>query len=1172
MHLGQIDLPDELLEAHRREDLVIFAGAGISRPRPSGLPDFRALVGEIEAASGTKRERHEAFDAFLGRLERGGFSVRREVERRIGRPDSRPNRLHRAIVRLFTHPGSVRIVTTNFDRHLSSAACERWSGVQEFVAPALPPGENFRGIVYLHGAIDSDPKGLVLTDTDFGVAYLTKGFARRFLVELFQRNYVLFIGFSHSDTVLNYLARGLPPGTQRYALASTKDTTRWETLGIIPITYPMRVRREIAISRCLEAWGRENSMRISDHAQEVQELVRRGPVGMDPESRDYLLARIRDPDTTHLFCREARDPRWLGWLANVPEFEALFLRDTQDDEVTRELASWFAERFTVDHAREALVAVGRRGGRMSPSLWVAVAAHLWREHPEPHVLKSWVPHLLGHAPERTHDFLDYLLHAARPGQDDDVALLLFDFLTEPRPTAKVLPGVFTEDGQDQADIEVKARGNAYWLTKSFEAVFKPRIDSFAHDLLAMATKHLERARQLQGPAADRDPLSLRRSAIEPHEQDADSRKDWSDVLVDAARESVEWAIAQDRSLAQTYVGLWERARAPLLQRLAVHCVRRADWLRPDQKLDWLLKRGWLFAAPLHHEVYRLLAETYPLAGSHTRARLLTAIDKGPDGEPYSNHPELPDRVRFELLDWLATHSPDDENVRRARDAILDHHPDWQPREHPDFLLWMDEGDWLEPGTPSVRDVLALDLQDPAVLSRLLSDRSAGEETDWFSNPRRSLLEAVAAACREHPRWGLRLAKELARRSEWEADLWRAVIDGWNDGPLELAGWREVLELLRDHPAKAVHASPIARLLEQAVRGRPPRIPVELMHLSDTVALDLLNALDGDGGVSPARDWLTEAINEPAGQLMIYFLRSLELRGASRQLPRHLRQVFQKAVEGPTRRDALAACVLASQLHFLYGRDRDWTIGVVLPQMHWDRDAARAQQMWHGFLTRGRPNPGLVEDLLPAYVSVFGHIEELGELAGRFTEHLALVAFLTGEDPLAQGWLNSFVRKASEESIAGWTHHMTFRLRAMEAADRREAWRHWIAKYWRQRNEGSPRALREREAKELVPWALEMEEDFEEAVELACAGPRAGAPESIFYPRFREGGHASRHPAAAARLLAHVLAGEDRPFWECDEASEIAMAAARSGQADPNDLRAILDQLLRLQCPGADSLA
>lgn len=51
----------------------------------------------------------------------------------------------------------------------------------------------------------------MLTDSDFGRAYLTEGWAPIFLHKLFERYAALFIGYSHKDPIKNYLGRGLPP-------------------------------------------------------------------------------------------------------------------------------------------------------------------------------------------------------------------------------------------------------------------------------------------------------------------------------------------------------------------------------------------------------------------------------------------------------------------------------------------------------------------------------------------------------------------------------------------------------------------------------------------------------------------------------------------------------------------------------------------------------------------------------------------------------------------------------------------------------------------------------------------------------------------------------------------------------------------------------------------------
>jgi hypothetical protein len=128
--------------------------------------------------------------------------------------------------------------------------------------PALPLG-GATGIVYLHGAVGLDPDSLVLTDADFGRAYLTQGHARRFLVQLFSNNVVLFVGYSHRDTVLTYLARGLPPKVEpRFTLVDAGDVHRWEALAVEPVVYPTRSgrSRHITLAASLAEWGRDVAM------------------------------------------------------------------------------------------------------------------------------------------------------------------------------------------------------------------------------------------------------------------------------------------------------------------------------------------------------------------------------------------------------------------------------------------------------------------------------------------------------------------------------------------------------------------------------------------------------------------------------------------------------------------------------------------------------------------------------------------------------------------------------------------------------------------------------------------------------------------------------------------------------------------------------------------------
>jgi SIR2-like domain len=220
MHFGCVDFPSKLVESRTAGNLVVFAGAGVSIPPPSNLPDFKKLAIELAQSSKTL-EKGEPLDRFLGRLD-PELRIHEHTRDRLRRPDSKPNPLHFSLLKLFGGASTVRLVTTNFDHHFAEAAAELWSGESPeiFAAPALPAGGDFLGLVHLHGSVTRDPKRMVLTDVDFGKAYLTEGWARRFLLEMFSKYAVIFVGYSHNDPVMHYLARGLPSSTEdtRFAL------------------------------------------------------------------------------------------------------------------------------------------------------------------------------------------------------------------------------------------------------------------------------------------------------------------------------------------------------------------------------------------------------------------------------------------------------------------------------------------------------------------------------------------------------------------------------------------------------------------------------------------------------------------------------------------------------------------------------------------------------------------------------------------------------------------------------------------------------------------------------------------------------------------------------------------------------------------------------------------
>lgn len=215
------------------------------------------------------------------------------------------------------------------------------------MGPALPMGDDFEGLAYLHGCLRQSPGELVVTDGDFGRAYLRDSWAARFLERMFATYTVLFVGYSHKDTVMSYLGRSLGPAQERFALTSEPDASHWKGLRILPVGYPMVGESHEALTLAVNGWASWASMGLLDHRQRISQLVATAPSQV-PDEQSYLETVINDIDQFGFFAEFARGKEWLDWIAVIPTFQIIFDAFAIESELTRRIAYWFAEHFVMD--------------------------------------------------------------------------------------------------------------------------------------------------------------------------------------------------------------------------------------------------------------------------------------------------------------------------------------------------------------------------------------------------------------------------------------------------------------------------------------------------------------------------------------------------------------------------------------------------------------------------------------------------------------------------------------------------------------------------------------------------------------------------------------------------------------------------------------------------------
>ncbi len=1144
MKIADINIPAPLLSALRDRNLVVFAGAGVSMGKPASLPDFGSLVESIAWGTGENRDDRESEDAFLGRLQHRGVRVHEIAARKLNKnlcgDTPKPTALHHDLLRLYPEPGTVRIVTTNFDPLFEDAAQEVFAAPPElFRAPALPLGRSFCGIVHVHGSLDR-PDDMVLTDADFGRAYLTEGWARRFLVELFQSYTVMFVGYSHNDTVMKYLARALPSqeSRNRFALTDDPDAGHWPVLGIEPIRYPGKPRDgHIGLGKGIHGLADYARRGLLDWRHEISEISGRPP-SPDEREADIVEEALAEPTTALFFADAATDPGWLDRLDRRGHLAPLFA-DADLSEVHGLLADWMVGRFIFDHPETVFRLIGRHGMSLNPLVWRGLAnAAAFRDHPalNGELLSRWVSCLLATAPPHPdmYDLLYLAQRCARTGLGDSL-VEVFDAMSAHRLSLRPAFPDFEEEitgtaalSDDDVEVELTPDEDAGAFRELWETDLRPRLDSVAEPVFLIAVARLTaRHRKLLGwQKADRDwdPENFSRHAIEPHEQDHGLYH--VDVLIDAARDCLEWLAGNQPEAAAGWRARLIRSQTPLLRRLSVHALSVGNDLSACQKLDWVFEHADLHDHAAHHEMFRIIRELYPQTGQERRERVIDLIrdftwpETSPDDEK-ERRKRLAARHRFDWLHWLRDADPECKLVKQALDDIKSQYREFKPLEHPDLMHWSDSQ--VGPDHPwSVEELLSRPARD--WLDNLLSfspDSPLGPD-------RHDAISAVAAAAERDFRWGANLAAVLAGRDLWESDLWIALLRAWREIEFDEMRLHEVFGYLREPGLSKAYTGRLADFLVAWIGGTDAPISGELLALANETAARLWEMIDRATASEPCDSWHARASGRPAGALSRYWLRQRSLlRDRPDSLPGALLAEVNAALSVIAQDSSTAGLegrsVLAGQLAFLLDTDEKWTREHLVPRFMQRPGTGDWQAVWDGFLAHGQLTPLVGECLKDAFlqtVSVVPTYFRSGWKLDRFIAFWTLMVAYVADDPVGT-WIPAFFDHADGAARRRFASEIGRRLRQMEDAQQREWWERWLESYWSCRVDGTPRALNETEIGLMISWLPALKSLFSEGVELALRVRSVPMSTNHTIHDLWRGDHVRESPEAVAKLIVHL---------------------------------------------------
>lgn len=376
---GLSAIPERLLLAHARGEVLFICGAGISRP--SGLPDFRKLVLDVyeildpsthsvligvplnahnrwpvDCSGLTDRQTAEVrrfvsgdYDVVLGMLERrlddqtrGDSRVRQTVSEVLRSKSAKPAAIHKALVSLADRGGARTIVKTNFDL-LLQAAVKRPASVETYSLASIPRPtrhNEFAGVLHIHGALDKNPARVsefVLSDQDFGEFYLRRRVVPDFIYDAARLYHLVLVGYSANDAPMRYLLNAVAADGNRFddlkerftffgsGTLNPVDLEDWRGRGITPIYYDSGADHlHSALRDTLQRWAALSAINgkrdlVDAELRRIVKVARPKAEEADRDLFDHFFRRSNASERLRLSSLVSDAGAELGWLDAIVE-------------------------------------------------------------------------------------------------------------------------------------------------------------------------------------------------------------------------------------------------------------------------------------------------------------------------------------------------------------------------------------------------------------------------------------------------------------------------------------------------------------------------------------------------------------------------------------------------------------------------------------------------------------------------------------------------------------------------------------------------------------------------------------------------------------------------------------------------------------------------------------
>lgn len=1113
MIVSGVEIPKDLLNAIESNNLVVFVGAGASMGYPTQLPSFDKLVELIESGTGEHYHKGEPCEKYLGRLKHKHIDVHKKAANLLSEKKLKHNDLHKFIIDLFESVETIKIVTTNYDTMFEQVLESRGHNkINVYNAPALPLGNNFKGIVHIHGNVQ-DPESMILTDEDFGKAYITEGYVSRFLIKLFESYNVLFIGYSYNDTIVKYLTRAITTyGHNKRFILIESESKEFDLLGIQSICYGEN--KFDTLYKIVNHLGEVNHRRLLDWQNTIREYEFNPPKDISLESEiEYCLY---DEKKSFVLSKTIHGEKWFEWLLQRGIFDSIFNANsklTENDEIWLD---WFVDEFFCQNDSLIKRMILRYNNNVNDSLIRKIVNKLDNNQLE--ISNQDYCEYIILFQDKIDDglTLQRLIESSYGKKLYELSFILFKKMFD----FKMIIRNKLFSPNDEIEYECKFLSIDDFIDITWENVGIHLAEAFPIEFLRFVREKINsiyEQYQVIGMANNnKDPLNNFLFSLERKHYYTDSENVLF-LLCDGVCKVIAKIEKENYDLTKRYIFECLQSKSILLKNLGIKLLRVSTSFSYDEKCNNLLKFVDIYATFEKEQVYLLVANIFNCLSDFMQEKLLDEINKG--NTRLERKEENIKTIAYEKFNWCIWLEKNDikkEKIKEIKDQVLLEFPYFKERKHPELIAYGSIADWSFDRSPkSEKEIMEMKEDDLITLLKEFKE-------DKFRDITKEGLYNTFSNCLKNDfQWSFDILSKIIKSFDGDHPIWTKIIPKVSESEYTIEQHMNLLRIFIEN-SKLVKFNDlylawyIEKLLEKSeVKSQLGLISDQLFDFSMQI-YEL-----GEKKVYWDSEVMTKCLNCSIGILLMFWVKLLSMETELSKENKYY-DLFEKLLNEKSQYQDQILCVLVGNVRFFYYKNLEWCKKYIIPYIT-SKDSDEFVASWEGIAYY---SSALYKDFAYDYQNEYLEaITRINELNGHGREILVrqytLLLVYVVDEPLKH-FIPVFFKFAEKQDKLMFVHTIKDCLNDLDNQGKENLWFSWLKEYWINRINNIPIGLEDEESTEMLNWCLKLNKLFPEAVQVIVDGMNLKKISNSFIFRMIHSDVIQNYPDDVAKLMIYIL--------------------------------------------------